>query len=302
MPAGVDTWGRIINPYVRRRLHAKIGGFMTTKRNHGEGLKEDLVLIERQLQRRHALKLFGAAAGLAALGGGSRLFAPTGALAATAQCTADAPETAGPYPADGTNHATGETSDVLTESGVVRKDIRRSFLSTRTKAKGIPVHLELTVIDTNSGCVPVSGFAVYIWQCDRDALYSLYTIATESYLRGVQVSDESGHLSFKTIFPACYPGRWPHMHLEIFASLDGATNGRNSILTTQLALPAEVCSEVYGNAKGYERSIQNFANITLQEDSVFGDDNAAQLKVMTPKFRGSVRDGYTAKATLGVPV
>jgi protocatechuate 3,4-dioxygenase beta subunit len=285
---------------------------MRPEEHEGEGLRQDLRLIRQRLQtargqapqsieRRGALKLVGLAAGLTALSGSSTLLSPRRALAATGSCTADAPETAGPFPADGTNSAPGETSDVLTESGVIRKDIRRSFLSTRTKAKGVEVRLDLTVINTRSECTPVSGFAVYNWHCDRNGYYSLYTLPGESYLRGVQVSDDSGRLSFVTIFPGCYPGRWPHMHLEIFTSVEEATNGRNAILTTQLAMPRHTCNEVYDNARGYAGARSNFANVSLESDSVFRDDTRAQLRVMTPEFTGSVEHGYTAKATLGVP-
>ncbi|HWA90626.1 MAG TPA: hypothetical protein VG889_11360 [Rhizomicrobium sp.] len=252
------------------------------------GLKRDLPIIAR----RRALGLIGA-------GAGAMLLKP-GALIAGGTCVADAPETAGPYPADGTNHAPGETSDVLTQSGVVRRDIRYSFLSTTTRAKGVPVKLKLTIVNSSAECAPLAGYAVYAWQCDRDAKYSLYTIKDESYLRGVQVSDANGELVFKTIFPACYPGRYPHIHLEIFESLAAATNGHAAVSTTQLALPAATCKEVYDNAKGYKASIANFKNISLQTDSVFGDDTPAQLAAMTPRMKGSVADGYTAKATVGV--
>lgn len=285
---------------------------MTEERDRREGLRQDMELIRRHMalrerrpdsvQRRGALKLFGAAAVLAGVGGSRNLLAPSPAFAATGQCTADAAETAGPFPADGTNQSQGETSDVLTESGVVRRDIRRSFLSTRTRAKGVEVRLDLTVIDTKSECTPLAGFAVYNWHCDRDGLYSLYTLPGESYLRGVQVSDGSGRLSFVTIFPGCYPGRWPHMHLEIFASLDDATNGHNAVLTTQLALPKRTCREVYDNARGYEQARANFAHVSLEGDSVFHDDTKAQLRVMTPKFSGSVEAGFVAEATIGVPL
>ena len=270
--------------------------------SHGNGLAHDLTLIRRLMGRRQAMSWLGAATGLLALGTGGRILSPTGAVAANAQCTADAAETAGPFPADGTNHAQGETSDVLTETGVVRTDIRRSFLSTQTRAKGVEVELELNVIDTNAGCSPESAFAIYLWHCDRDGLYSLYTAPDESYLRGVQVSDENGSLSFKTIFPGCYPGRWPHMHIEVFSSLDEATNGHNAIFTTQLAMPKDICREIYKYAKGYEQSLQYFRNVTLKSDGVFRDDTAAQLAVMTPKFSGNVADGFKAKAKLGVPV
>jgi protocatechuate 3,4-dioxygenase beta subunit len=254
------------------------------------GLKRDLPIFAR----RHALTLLGAAAG-------SLLIRPAQGIAG-GTCVADAPETAGPYPADGTNHAGGETSDVLTQSGVVRKDIRYSFLSTTTRARGVDVKLKLKLVDTNAGCAPLAGYAVYAWQCDRDALYSLYTIKGESYLRGVQVTDENGHLSFRTIFPACYPGRYPHIHLEIFSSLAQATNGHNAVLTTQLALPSDVCQEVYDNARGYKASRASFANISLETDQVFADDTPAQLAAMTPKMKGSVEGGYSAVATVGIAV
>lgn len=267
---------------------------------HG-GLQQDLAIITRMLERRRALQLFGAAAGFAALGGIGKLLTPVAALAGD-RCVADAPETAGPYPADGTNQSQGPTNDVLTEAGVVRRDIRSSFIGSVARAKGVPVKLTMQVVNTHGGCAVLPGYAVYIWQCDRDALYSLYTIPKESYLRGVQVADEEGNLTFKTIFPACYPGRYPHMHLEIFESLEQATNGHNAVLTTQLALPADVCQDVYDKAKGYEASRSSFANISLETDSVFRDDTRRQLRAMTPEFKGSVKDGYTATCTLGVPV
>ena len=193
--------------------------------DHDGGLGRDLRLFRDGLiARRRALSLIGMAAGSVAIAGGSSLLFPRAAHAA-GTCVADAPEIAGPFPADGTNHASGETSDVLTKSGVVRRDVRRSFLTTATKAKGVKIHLKLKLVNTNAQCAPLAGYAVYFWHCDRDGLYSLYTIPQESYLRGVQVSDENGELDFVTVFPGCYPGRWPHLHLENFTSLAEATTG-----------------------------------------------------------------------------
>ena len=270
--------------------------------DHDGGLGRDLRLFRDGLiARRRALSLIGMAAGSVAIAGGSSLLFPRAAHAA-GTCVADAPEIAGPFPADGTNHASGETSDVLTESGVVRRDVRRSFLSTDTKAKGVKVHLKLKLVNTSAQCAPLAGYAVYFWHCDRDGLYSLYTIPQESYLRGMQVSDENGRLDFVTVFPGCYPGRWPHLHLENFTSLAHATNGRNSLLTTQLALPADVCADVYNNAKGYSGSIVPFSHITLETDQCFGDNTKAQNRAMTPKMKGNIDDGYVATATVGIAV
>jgi len=180
--------------------------------------------------------------------------------------------------------------------------VRRSFLTTTTKAKGVKIHLKLKLVNTNAQCSPLTGYAAYFWHCDRDGLYSLYTIAKESYLRGVQVSDEKGRLDFVTVFPGCYPGRWPHMHLEIFPSLAQATNGHNALLTTQLALPADVCGDVYNNAKGYSGSIDPFSHVTIAGDVCFGDNTPAQMAAMTPKMKGSIDGGYIAIATVGLAI
>src|SRR6201999_3856916 len=134
--------------------------------DHDGGLQQDLKLFAEKLERRRALSLLGAAG--ATLLGASAL-APRAALGARGSCQIpDAPEIAGPFPADGTNHATGETSDVLPETGIVRRDVRRSFLTTNTKAKGLKVHLKLQLVNTNAQCVPLAGWAVYFWHCDKD--------------------------------------------------------------------------------------------------------------------------------------
>jgi protocatechuate 3,4-dioxygenase beta subunit len=152
------------------------------------------------------------------------------------------------------------------------------------------------------GCKPLSGYALYLWHCDRSGNYSLYSAPKESYLRGVQVSNARGVVLFRTIFPACYSGRYPHMHIEVFKSLGDATNGRNAVLTTQLAMPADACSDVYNNAKGYSASIANFANVSLKSDNVFGDDTAAELAAMTPTMTGDHQSGYSALATVALSV
>jgi protocatechuate 3,4-dioxygenase beta subunit len=118
-------------------------------------------------------------------------------------------ETAGPYPGDGSNGP-----DVLDDSGIVRHDIRRSFGSSRTLAKGVPLRVNLTVTDAAKDDAPMPGAAVYLWHCDRSGRYSMYSseIEDENYLRGIAATDSDGTAWFRTIFPACYSGRWPHIH------------------------------------------------------------------------------------------
>jgi protocatechuate 3,4-dioxygenase beta subunit len=295
-------------------------------RHHGHGLADDLPLLDALVARRRALKWF-AGAGTAALvtgcgGGGtdadsvavvSGSATPTPTATATATptptptatatasgCVADPSETNGPYPADGTNTASGSTSNALTASGIVRSDIRSSFLGTTTVATGVKLTLTLTVVNVNATCAPLAGYAVYIWCCDRSGNYSLYTAAAESYLRGIQVTDANGQATFTLIVPGCYSGRWPHVHFEVFSTLATATGGRYASLVSQLALPAAVCAAVYADTTTYPASAANLARVTLASDMVFGDNSAAQIAQQTPVLTGNVTDGYVGSATIGL--
>ena len=136
-------------------------------------------------------------------------------------------ETAGPYPGDGTNTANGSVVNVLTQSGVLRSDIRSSFGTLSGTAGGVPLTVALKLVNSANSCANLTGYAVYLWHCTREGEYSLYaaTLGNQNYLRGVQVSDSSGLVSFTTIFPGCYSGRWPHIHFEVYQSLALATSG-----------------------------------------------------------------------------
>ena len=296
--------------------------------HHGHSLSEDLQVMETLVARRRALKWFAGAGTVALVAGcggsdaGSGVSVVTGSTVSpatptptttptptptptptstTAACIADPTETAGPYPADGTNSASGSTSNVLVSTGIVRSDIRPSFLTTTTVATGVTTTLTLTIVDVNAACAPLVGYAVYLWHCDRSGAYSLYSgAAAESYLRGVQVTDANGQVTFTTIYPACYDGRWPHMHFELFSSLANALSGRYSVLTSQLAMPAATCTSVYADTALYPLSATNFARVSLTSDNVFGDNTSAQLTQQTPAITGSAAAGLTATALIGI--
>jgi protocatechuate 3,4-dioxygenase beta subunit len=283
------------------------------------GLAADLQMMKRSpIDRRRLLKLGAAGIGLllaggataaatvaAQSGGGAAIFLPllTNTATATATvaptpvaCVSEIPqETAGPYPADGSN-ASNQSLNVLSRSGIVRSDIRSS-LGTGNIAAGVPLTIELTLVDSNSNCAPLAGYAIYIWHCDRDGNYSLYSsgVTNEDYLRGVQATDSNGKVSFTSIFPACYSGRWPHVHFEIYPSLAQATGPSNLVHTSQLAIPQAVCDTVYATS-GYEASVRNLAQVSLASDNVFRDGYSSQLATMS----GDVTSGYTAQLTVGV--
>ncbi len=162
-------------------------------------------------------------------------------------------------------------------------------------AAGIPLTIEITLVNAGAGCAALSGYAIYVWHCDRDAQYSLYTLADQNYLRGVQETDGSGKVTFTSIFPACYPGRWPHIHFEIFPSLAKATAAGNKVKTSQIALPEAACKEVFATA-GYASSVTSFAQISLSSDTVFADGSTLELA----SAAGDATSGYTAKLTVGI--
>ena len=76
--------------------------------------------------------------------------------------------------------------------------------------------------------------------------------------------------------PGAYDGRWPHVHFEVYASLDDATAAGSKLLTSQIALPEDTCNEVYATS-GYETSVSNMARTSLQRDMVFADSYAQEL-------------------------
>lgn len=195
-------------------------------------------------------------------------------------------ETAGPYPGDGSNGP-----DVLEDSGIVRQDIRSSIDGSAT-ADGVPLTFELEVLDMSNGDAPFAGVAVYAWHCTAEGEYSMYSSGLENvtYLRGVQVADAAGKVSFTSIFPGCYSGRWPHIHFEVYPDVDSITDAAKAIATSQLALPQEACDTVYADSR-YTGSTRNLADVTLASDNVFGGDGGAlQLATVV----GDIKSGYSA--------
>ncbi len=259
--------------------------------------------VETILDRRRMLKLIGfssLSAGIFVLTGCGPSGASAGASASAgsssgtaADCAVIPEETGGPFPADGSNGP-----DVLNQSGVVRNDIRSSFGEFSGTAAGVPLTIKLAIQDMSNDCAALSGAAVYLWHCDQEGRYSLYSqgATDQNYLRGVQAAGNDGIVTFSSIFPACYSGRWPHIHFEVYPSLEKATDDANKIATSQIALPEDACNAVYATA-GYEQSVQNMQNVSLTSDNVFGEDGGVrQLGTVS----GSPDQGYVVELTVPV--
>jgi len=296
---------------------------------HPHGLEHDLRALAQQQERRQMLRWLGsvgtltatAALPLVGCGGGGDAGSTgttTGATTSTGSsgtstdttstsstggtslntCSVAPEETAGPYPGDGSNTSNGATSNVLALASIVRSDIRSSIDGASGTAAGVPLVLTIQLTNTNAACASLEGYAIYLWHCNRDGKYSLYSsgVTDQNYLRGVQATDASGNVTFTTVFPGCYDGRMPHMHLEIYRSLTTATSFSNKLKTTQLAFPVSTCTEVYTNASGYSASLTNLGKISFATDNVFSDGVTLEMTTLS----GSVAAGYTGHITLSI--
>ena len=282
---------------------------------HDHGLASDLEMM-RQLaaERRQVLRwlLAGAATlPLVSCGGGSDAGATASGSGATAgsgstgtvttpttgACAVIPEETGGPYPADGTNTNGGSIVNVLNQSGVVRSDIRASFNGATGVAAGVPLTIKLQLLNASGSCATLAGYAIYLWHCDRDGLYSLYSsgVTGQNYLRGVQETDSAGNLAFTTIFPGCYAGRMPHVHFEVYPSVAKAASAANRIKTSQFTFPMATLNEVYASS-GYTASVRNLAQISYATDNVFADGTSLQMATVT----GNATDGYVVTLSVAV--
>lgn len=282
---------------------------------HSNQLETDLnTLMQTAASRRQMLRWLsaGGAVTLLGCGGGSdaskaststTTATSTGTTTSTttgssgASCSIIPEETAGPYPGDGSNSNAGGIANALALSGIVRSDIRSSIAGASGVAAGVPLTIKLQLLNTQNGCASLAGYAIYLWHCDRDGNYSMYSsgVTAENYLRGVQETDSNGNVSFTTIFPGCYAGRIPHVHFEVYPSLARISSANNKVKTSQFTFPMASLNEAY-QATGYSTSVRNLAQITYATDNVFSDGTSLQMVSVT----GNASMGYVVTLTVGI--
>jgi len=153
------------------------------------------------------------------------------------------------------------------------------------------VTLTISVVNTNSGCSPVTGANVEIWQCDAEGHYSQYSQPgyngqSETFLRGIQTTDNNGRVTFTTIYPGWYMGRATHIHAEV------TVNGR-SVKVTQIAFPESITATVYTTGVYAPKGQNPTSN---SSDNIFADSLASELATVS----GDATNGYTATFTIGI--
>lgn len=184
-------------------------------------------------------------------------------------CVTSPTETAGPFP-------------IKTPADLVRENI----IGDRT---GIPLMITLNIQNVNDNCNPIAGALVDIWHCDAQGNYSEYDgqldgdFTSENFLRGRQTTDANGNASFISIFPGWYPGRTPHVHVEVKSSTG------NSLLITQISWAEDISNTVYAT-QGYNGN----ADTNNSNDGIVSAANLAD------SLTGNVTDGYTLTKNIKV--
>jgi protocatechuate 3,4-dioxygenase beta subunit len=197
-------------------------------------------------------------------------------------CIVAPTETEGPFPYPG-----GEINNPLQ-----RADVKGGMT-------GVPLDITFIVVNTNSSCAVVPNARVDIWHCNKDGYYSGYGsqpgyLGTQSYtgqtwLRGYQLADTAGKVTFNTIYPGWYAGRSTHIHMEVYV-------GGVLKKTTQITFPETISDAVHVSTLYVAHGTNTTRNTA---DGVFGD-SATDLANETVALTGSVAAGYSGSYTIGV--
>lgn len=157
---------------------------------------------------------------------------------------------------------------------------------------GVPLAINISVTEVGS-CSPIPNAMVDIWHADAEGLYSSFPnqgenqsidTSSESFLRGIQSTNENGSVTFDSIYPGWYPGRTTHMHVKVL--LDSTT-----AVTTQLYFPDSISQTVSQSEAYSDRGAPDTPN---SQDGFGGGDSGLQMIVS-----GSVA-GYTASINMAI--
>jgi len=209
-----------------------------------------------ELTRREVVRLLGsfAAAGmLGCAGTGAREASesPTTPASPVGTCVVRPQQTEGPF---------------FVDERLNRSDLR-SDPATGLARPGVPLTVRFRVSRTSAGlCGPLVGALVDLWQCDATGSYSdIGATAGAKFLRGYQVTDESGAVQFSTIYPGWYSGRAVHLHFKIRSAPGSVTRME---FTSQLYFDDTVTDAVLAQPPYNARGRRDTTN---QTDAVFAN-------------------------------
>lgn len=178
-----------------------------------------------------------------------------------------------------------------------RSDIRLDPSDGKTVA-GTPFKLNLTVSGVNQGkCQPVQNAVVDIWHCNSQGIYSdvrdpSFSTLGKKFLRGYQVTDNDGKVSFQTIYPGWYPGRTVHIHFKVRTML---ANGAVNDFTSQLYFDDAITDQVFQSPLYAKRGARFPRN---DRDGIFSWHNQGQKLMLQPALQQN--GSYSANYTIGI--
>lgn len=183
-----------------------------------------------------------------------------------------------------------EEGPFYSDPKLVRSDIAEG-------RRGVPLTLRLRVIEAGP-CTAIKGARVDIWHCDAKGLYSAFPGQSDAhnvdatgktFLRGTQIADETGWVTFNTIYPGWYDGRTTHIHFKVFLA-------DRTVLTGQTFLPDALNEFIYTNVPDYgDRARQRM--VINANDHVIERSDPEHRAFCAVKEE---RDRYIATLTLGV--
>ncbi|MBZ0299090.1 MAG: intradiol ring-cleavage dioxygenase [Anaerolineae bacterium] len=240
-------------------------------------LHDDDQPVGRVLTRREILALLGGAGAAAVVATGfTRLGLDQLTGTATPQATVEALEA---LPACVVRPALTEGPYFVDEM-LNRSDIRIEP-SDGSIQEGAPLHLIFKVSDVSQNrCAPLAGAQVDVWHCDAQGRYSEvddpgFDTSGQTWLRGYQVTDESGTAEFMTIYPGWYSGRTVHIHFKIRTDPESEAGYE---FTSQLFFPEDVTDLVHAQPPYASKGYRNTLNAS---DSIFrGSDGLLTLDVV----------------------
>jgi protocatechuate 3,4-dioxygenase beta subunit len=191
----------------------------------------------------------------------------------------------------------GEIGPYFVEEKLSRSDVRTDP-STGVAIAGVPLTLDWALLDEDDACAALAGAQVDIWHADPSGVYSDEAsegTSGKKYLRGYQVSDGSGKVTFKTVFPGWYPGRTPHIHAR-FRIFD-ATGTATYDFLSQVMFDESDIATIYGvapySSRAAKRDTTNAADHVYQAEA---SEGTPAILAMT----GNPADGYVGTFTFGL--
>jgi protocatechuate 3,4-dioxygenase beta subunit len=173
-----------------------------------------------------------------------------------------------------------------------RSDIRLDPV-THIFSPGLPLILTIDLLNlAKHSCEPLAGATVDVWHCDAQGVYSgvsdMNTLG-KKFLRGFQISNEAGQVSFKTIYPGWYPGRAVHIHFKVRIETDA---GKTYEFTSQLFFDDRL-SDAVCQLGPYKRS--QARDTRNSRDIHYGKDGNQLL--LSPVEKA---DGYHARISVAL--